>query len=94
MSKAWKGGSTRAWRRLRLYVLERDRWQCQLKAEGCTAPEVDDLRHQTAHVHHVHGRDTTGDDPAHLAATCQTCNLKAGDPARHPDPPPRPLTRW
>lgn len=28
---AWSGrGSTRAWRRLRLYVLERDGWRCRM----------------------------------------------------------------
>lgn len=30
MSAAWRRGSTRAWRRLRLYVLVRDGWVCQL----------------------------------------------------------------
>lgn len=94
MSKAWSRGSTSSWRRLRRYVLERDQWQCQLRLDVCTAPNPDDLRHQTPHVHHTHGRAITGDDPAHLAATCQPCNLKAGDPTRHPDPPPRPHTRW
>lgn len=35
MSAAWGKGSSRAWRRLRLIVLERDRWTCQV--DGCHA---------------------------------------------------------
>lgn len=30
MSVGWAGGSTRAWRRLRAAVLERDRYRCQV----------------------------------------------------------------
>lgn len=86
MSRSWKGGSTRAWRRIRARVLARDGWQCQLQLDGCE---------QTAtHVHHTLGRSVTGDDPAHLVAACRNCNLKIGDPTRHPDPPHRPMTRW
>lgn len=29
MSASWSGGSTRSWRRLRRFVLERDGWSCQ-----------------------------------------------------------------
>ena len=94
MSQAWAKGSTRGWRRTRHHTLERDQWQCQLRLDGCTAPNPGDLRHQTAHVHHTHGRSVTGDDPAHLVASCENCNLKAGDPTRQPDPHPRPRTRW
>lgn len=36
MSTAWAKGSTRAWRRLRLLVLERDRYRCQV--DGCDQP--------------------------------------------------------
>lgn len=34
MSAAWAGGSTRAWRRLRAAVLERDGGRCQVPVEG------------------------------------------------------------
>lgn len=96
MSRTWAKGSDRAWRRLRLYVLNRDRWQCQLKLDGCTGREPWSLlaAPYKAHVHHTHGRAVTGDDPAHLVAACAHCNLKTGDPTRQPDPPPRPRTRW
>jgi len=86
VSRAWAKGSTRAWRRTRLAVLVRDSWECQLRLDGCTVIAT--------HVHHVHGRCITGDDPAHLVAACAHCNLKAGDPTRTPDPTPRPRTRW
>jgi len=86
MSRAWAKGSTRAWRRTRALVLRRDGWECQLRRPGCTA--------LATHVHHVHGRTTTGDDPTHLVAACAHCNLSIGDPTRTPDPAPRPRTRW
>lgn len=87
MSQAWAKGSTRAWRRTRAAVLARDGYSCRLGIEGvCTG-------HAT-HVHHTHGRSTTGDDPAHLVAACQACNLHIGDPTRTPDPAPRPRTAW
>lgn len=41
MSEAWARGSTRAWRRLRDAVLERDAWRCQYPitpAQVCGAP--------------------------------------------------------
>lgn len=83
---AWRGGSTRAWRRLRAQILARDLHLCQLRIPGvCT---------QTADcVHHTHGRNVTGDDPRYLAAACTPCNLHIGDPTRH-DPAPRPVTQW
>lgn len=87
MSRSWVKGSTRAWRRLRRLVLERDGYICQLKIEGvCTG--------LATHVHHTLGRAITGDDPAYLVAACEACNLHVGDPAKVPDPPPRPRTRW
>lgn len=84
MSAGWSGGSTRAWRKVRQHVLERDRWRCQLKLDGCTT--------RATHVHHVHGK-LAGDDPAGLVASCESCNLKLGDPTRA-DPEPRRATRW
>ena len=86
MSRNWAKGSTRRWRDLRRRVLQRDSWECQLRLAGCT--------HIATCVHHTRGRAVTGDDPAHLVAACQSCNLKLGDPTRASDPPPRPRTRW
>ena len=82
------GGSTRAWRKTRTQVLERDHYQCQLQLAGCTT-------HATQ-VHHTLGRQTTGDDPTYLTAACQPCNLKIGDPtaATAQDPRPEPRTQW
>ncbi|WKU03856.1 hypothetical protein [Micromonospora sp. HUAS LYJ1] len=45
-------------------------------------------------AHHTLGKAVTGDDPRHLVAACAACNLHIGDPARHVDPPDRPVTRW
>lgn len=85
MSAAWAKGSTRRWRKTRTMVLRRDSWECQLRLDGCT--------YIATCVHHIGGRAATGDDPAHLQAACEHCNLKAGDP-RATDPRPRTRTRW
>ncbi len=87
MSRAWAKGSTTAWRKLRAQILQRDGYRCRIQLPGvCTG--------RATHVHHIHGRARTGDDPAHLVAACAPCNLKTGDPAKQPDPAPRPRTRW
>lgn len=90
MSRAWASGSTRGWRTTRAQVLARDGYLCQLRLEGCTthAPQ------RGGHVHHTLGRHVTGDDPAHLVASCASCNIKAGDPTKRPDPAPHARTRW
>lgn len=86
MSRSWAGGSTRRWRRLRLQVLDRDRYQCQLALPGvCTS--------KATHVHHLVGK-RYGDHPSLLVAACQACNLKTGNPERTTDPKPKPMTRW
>jgi len=84
VSKSWESGSTRAWRRVRRAVLERDRYRCQLQLPGCTT--------RATHAHHTKGK-AMGDDPAHLVAACSSCNLATGDPTRH-DPDPRPWVGW
>lgn len=86
MSRSWARGSTRAWRRTRALVLERDGWECQLRLPGCT--------YVATHVHHTLGRERTGDDPQFLVGACEHCNLATGDPTKVPDPPPHPRTRW
>jgi 5-methylcytosine-specific restriction endonuclease McrA len=84
MSKAWAGGSTRAWRKLRSEVLLRDGGLCQLKLDGC---EV-----YATQAHHVKGKGIS-DNPADLEAACAHCNQQVGDPTRT-DPEPQPNTDW
>lgn len=95
MSKAWEGGSTRAWRKVRARVLSRDGYLCQLRIPRvCTvdAPLVG------GHVHHLHGKDAclgcAADNPGHLTAACKACNLHVGDPSTSVDPPNRGVTKW
>lgn len=86
MSRSWKGGSTRAWRRTRATVLLRDGYRCKLQLPGCTGTAT--------HAHHTLGRATTGDDPTYIVAACEHCNLATGDPTKTPDPPGRSMTQW
>jgi 5-methylcytosine-specific restriction endonuclease McrA len=59
---------TRGYKRLRLLVLDRDRWTCQVRGPGCKgyATEVD----------HVIPRMDGGSvyDMANLRASCRSCN--------------------
>lgn len=100
MSRSWANGSTTAWRRTRAAVLTRD----AALGYGCRAHEdhwceraharTHTCTHRATHAHHTRGRQTTGDDPAHIVAACRPCNLAIGDPTKAPDPPPKPRTRW
>lgn len=85
VSKRWEQGSTRAWRRTRAAVLDRDGHRCRLKLDVCTTVAT--------HVHHTVAREVAGDDPAHLVASCAACNLKIGDPSKG-DPEPSPRGWW
>lgn len=82
-SKTWVNGSGAAWRKVRLLVLRRDGWRCQLKLEGCAV--------RAKQVHHTRPRALVGDDPAWLVAACQPCNNKVGDPTTT-DPDPKPCS--
>lgn len=64
-------GSTRAWRRLRAAVLERDGHVCQVRlvCDGAPATHVD---------HIVPVVDGGRDDPGNLRAACAACNLRRG----------------
>jgi len=85
VTRGWAGtGSTWAWRKLRLRVLDRDRWLCQLRLEGCT-------RRATT-VHHIVGKGIS-DDMKDLCSACESCNQRIGDPTRA-DPDPRGSTKW
>ena len=75
---SWEGGSTRAWRRTRAYVLDRDGHRCRLRLQPCTTVATQ--------VHHTRPREVVGDDPAYLLAACRACNLRAGDPRKGSDP--------
>lgn len=83
--KSWPNGSTREWRRIRAYVLDRDAHRCRLQLDGCTV--------RADQVHHTVAREVAGDNPAMLLAACASCNHKAGDP-RGIDPDPTPRTQW
>lgn len=90
MSKAWAGGSTRWWRKIRAAVL----LQNQVDNNGrCTLQIPDVCTGRADCVHHTLGKDTTGDDPRYLVAACTACNLHIGEPTKH-DPQPRPMTKW
>lgn len=81
----WSGqGSTRAWRKKRARVLERDNHRCQLQYAGyCTG------RATTAH-HTIPWNGNPADIPdQYLVAACFPCNHHAGQPT-NPDPEPKP----
>lgn len=93
MSKSWEGGSTRRWRKLRLAVLNRDRWTCRI-CQHPIDPSLDGRRDPMApSVHHTRGK-INGDSPEYLVAAHRKCNMDIGDPNATPDPQPRPMTRW
>ena len=89
MSKGWPGGSTRAYRKTRDLVLQRDGYACQIKKEGICVGRADC-------VHHTMGRAVTRDNPHYMVAACTPCNLRIGDPTRSAahDPPGRAATEW
>jgi len=64
--------TTSAYRALRLAVLDRDRWLCQMRGPRCTryATEVD----------HIVARADGGSvwDTTNLRAACRACNSRGG----------------
>lgn len=85
MSKHWQNGSTTAWKKIRVVVLERDSYRCQLRLATCTTIATC--------VHHTKSRAVVGDDPRWLVASCTQCNLAVGDPSLA-NPAPTPRTVW
>ena len=68
--KPWYSGP---WKRVRLTILERDNYKCQIGGAGCTrhATEVDHILPASL--------DPTGHswyDPDNLRASCRWCNLQ------------------
>ena len=59
---------SRAYKRIRLYVLDRDRHICQIRGPRCTYFATD--------VDHIVARADGGDvwNPANLRAACRHCN--------------------
>lgn len=75
VSRAWSGGSTRAWRRLRAQVLDRDHHRCQATdpATGllCEAPATT--------AGHILARELGGRDvPDNVRAECERHNYGGG----------------
>jgi 5-methylcytosine-specific restriction endonuclease McrA len=89
-SQNWPAGSTnsRAWRRTRARVLDRDGRRCQLRIPDVCKGRADS-------VHHLEGR-AAGDHPSGLVASCRPCNQRIGDPTRGGtvDPQPQPIPWW
>lgn len=74
------------WRKARRMVLERDAHLCQVQIAGvCTSTATV--------VHHTLGQAITGNDPAHLLASCAECNTRIGRPDAE-DAAPKRTTRW
>lgn len=94
-------GSTRRWRRIRAYVLERDAFACRFVLDEETGERCGAY---ADHVHHIDPRardDGSGmvDDPAKLAAACARHNLENGSTgglvaAPRDTRPARPDWKW
>lgn len=97
VSRNWGGGSTTAWRALRLDILARDGFECQIRIPGEWTTRKGEVRKclgTATQVHHTLGRGVTGDDSRYLIASCAPCNLAIGDPAKRSEPEPLPWDEW
>ena len=72
------------WRRLRLRILARDNWQCQIRGDNCTgyADTVD-------HVIHRSRAPWLEYDETNLRASCKPCQHDNMPTARVIEPGPR-----
>ncbi len=71
MSKAWQNGTPKGWRKIRLRILARDNYCCQIcgQTEG------------RLHIDHIIPKrlmGAEGDYDANLRTLCQKCNLAKG----------------
>lgn len=84
MSRSWAGGSTRPWRRLRLFVLSRDGYACQVPVDVNGDQVAEDLAVRRClayadHAGHITPKCEGGlDAPENLRATCARHNLTEG----------------
>ena len=65
---------SRRWKELRLQILRRDSWTCQIRGPRCTV--------QATQVDHIVKRAWGGhrSDPANLRAACAACNNDRNSP--------------
>lgn len=72
--------TTARWRRVRLVVLERDGWLCQVRMPGCTT--------KAEHVDHIVPWRLGGPvfDEANLRAACASCNYALAHRGRRQRP--------
>ena len=85
MSSAWAGGSNRRWRALRLYVLERDGWRCQVPIPGRQPPHhLDHCDRYADTAGHIIAKAYGGiDQPGNLRAECRAHNFTEGGRLAH-----------
>lgn len=72
--------NTAAWKKVRVLVLERDGYRCQILASRCT--------HQATEVDHIVPIRSGGAmyDPRNLRAACRACNNGRRNVGRNPTP--------
>jgi hypothetical protein len=90
MSRAWRGGSTSRWRKVRAQILAEN-----LAATGgaCQAAVPGVCTGQQEQVHHVLGRAVSGDDRRYLMPVCAACNRAIGEPGKRL-PQHKTVTKW
>lgn len=95
MSALTAAGSTRRWRRIRAFVLDRDLHRCQLWVD-VNGDHVDDgdpawqrrCLAWASHVDHIVERQAGGtDDPSNLRAACAVGNLSRRPFGQSPNGP-------
>lgn len=72
---SWGQGGSRNWRRTRQQVLDRDRYECQLRYEGCTFTAME-VHHRVSVAASGLGRRDAGGDACDCIAVCQSCHRK------------------